>query len=76
MLCHWLALSQEGFSIKRVRATRGYATPATRGTSPRPPWRLPWPVFSKNRWSRFLFQTFFEKQEQTPDGYQVGSQDS
>jgi hypothetical protein len=32
----------------RVRATLGYATPATRGTSPGPSQRLPWPVFSKN----------------------------
>jgi len=59
-----------------MRATCGYATPATRGTSPDPPQRLPWPVLSNNRRSRFLFQTSFEKQEQTPDGYQVGSQDS
>jgi len=34
---------------KRVRATHGYAIPATRGTSPGPPQRLPSPVFSKNR---------------------------
>jgi len=31
---------------------------------------------SKNRQFRFLFQTSFEKQKQTPDGYQVSSQDS
>jgi len=28
---------------------------------------------SKNRRSKFLFQISFEKQEWTPDGYQVGS---
>ncbi len=35
--------------ILRVRATCGYVTPATRGTSPGPSQWLPWPVFSKNR---------------------------
>jgi hypothetical protein len=43
------AQKQNIASSKRVSATRGYATPATRGTSLGPSQWLPWPVFSKNR---------------------------
>jgi hypothetical protein len=44
--CHQISLY---VLFIRVRATRGYATPATRGTSLGPPQRLPWPIFSKNK---------------------------
>jgi hypothetical protein len=40
--------------ITRVRATRGYATLVTRGTSPGPPQRLPWPVFQRTGSRRLL----------------------